>query len=316
MENHKHKFEKKKAGVFFFKSSSPFEFHHILNGIDIEPKEEIYGSLIFPENVKLPCPAVIAIHGSAGLRGNHHDHIVNLLEAGIAVFRIHSFEARGLISIIEDQMRVTLATMITDSFRALSMLTQHPDIDPNKIGIMGWSLGGSTSFYSAWSPIVKALTLGDEKFSAHLPLYPGTHIKPEINEWTDAPMKILCGDADDYTPTSLVKNILEYMKPAKSNIDLITYPDAHHSFDSIDPIEFIPYAIRLTEKFAVIDKNTNLTFTLDDGTVIPCDDAEGRTNLIKAVPGIMGAHAGCNWEARRQCHKDVVSFFKKEFLNS
>ena len=102
----------------------------------------------------------------------------------------------------------------------------------------------------------------------------------------------------------------------RSNIDLITYPDAHHSFDSIDPIEFIPYAIRLTEKFAVIDKNSNLTFTLDDGTVIPCDDAEGRTNLIKAVPGIMGAHAGCNWEARRQCHKDVISFFKKEFLNS
>ena len=90
MENHSHKFEKKKAGVFFFKSSSPFEFHHILNGIDTEPKEEIYGSLIFPENVKLPCPAVIAVHGSAGLRGNHHDHIVNLLEAGIAVFRIHS----------------------------------------------------------------------------------------------------------------------------------------------------------------------------------------------------------------------------------
>ena len=58
------------------------------------------------------------------------------------------------------------------------------------------------------------------------------------------------------------------------------------------------------------------TGQLDDGTVISCDDAEGRTNLIKAVPGIMGAHAGCNWEARRQCHKDVVSFFKKEFLNS
>ena len=40
MDNHSHKFKKKKAGVFFFKSSSPFEFHHILNGIDIEPKEE------------------------------------------------------------------------------------------------------------------------------------------------------------------------------------------------------------------------------------------------------------------------------------
>ncbi len=77
MENHSSKFSKKKSGVFFFKSSSPFEFYHILNNIDLEPKENIYGSLIFPENAKLPCPLVIAIHGSAGLRGNHHDHIVN-----------------------------------------------------------------------------------------------------------------------------------------------------------------------------------------------------------------------------------------------
>ena len=97
MENLSHKFKNKKSGVYFFKSSSPFEFYHILNNINLEPKEEIFGTLIFPENAKTPCPLVIPIHGSAGLRGNHHDHIVNLLEAGIAVFRIHSFESRGCL---------------------------------------------------------------------------------------------------------------------------------------------------------------------------------------------------------------------------
>ena len=268
MEDHSSKFSKKKSGVFFFKSSSPFEFYHILNNIDLEPKENIYGSLIFPENAKLPCPLVIAIHGSAGLRGNHHDHIVNLLEAGIAVFRIHSFEARGLISIVENQMAVTLATMITDAFRALSLMSQHPDIDSNKIGIAGWSLGGSTAFYSAWQPIINSLTIDNEKFSAHLPLYPGTHIKPVINEWSDAPMHILCGKDDDYTPTSLVENILEYIKPKKSNIDLTVYPDAHHSFDSIEPLEFIPFAIKLKEQFATIDKEGHLNFTTDKNEII------------------------------------------------
>ena len=251
MEDQSYKFDKKKSGIFFFKSSSPFEFYHILNNIDLEPKEEIFGSLIFPENAKFPCPLVIPIHGSYGLRGNHHDHIVNLLEAGIAVFRIHSFESRGIISIVENQTEVTLATMITDAFRGLSLMSQHPDIDPNRIGIMGWSLGGSTSFYSAWKPIIKSLTTGNEKFSAHLPLYPGTHIKPDVNEWSDAPMHILCGNDDDYTPTILVKNILEYMKPNKSNVELTVYPNAHHSFDAIEPIEFIPYAIKLTEKFSI-----------------------------------------------------------------
>ena len=206
--------------------------------------------------------------------------------------------------------------MITDAFRGLSLMSQHPDIDPNRIGIMGWSLGGSTSFYSAWKPIIKSLTTGNEKFSAHLPLYPGTHIKPDVNEWSDAPMHILCGNDDDYTPTILVKNILEYMKPNKSNVELTVYPNAHHSFDAIEPIEFIPYAIKLTEKFAIIDKEGHLTFTDNNNNVINCDDKEGRIQLIKQTPDILGAHAGGNWDARRQSHKDVISFFKKEFLSS
>ena len=79
MEDLSHKFKNKKSGVYFFKSSSPFELYHILNNIYLEQKDEIFGTLILPENAKIPCPLVIPIHGSAGLRGNHHDHIVNLL---------------------------------------------------------------------------------------------------------------------------------------------------------------------------------------------------------------------------------------------
>ena len=47
MTNPKDIFEKKKEGVSFFKSSNPYEFYHILNGIDLEPKQEVFGSLIF-----------------------------------------------------------------------------------------------------------------------------------------------------------------------------------------------------------------------------------------------------------------------------
>ena len=187
-------------------------------------------------------------------------------------------------------------------------------IRDSKIGIAGWSLGGSTAFYSAWQPIINSLTIDNEKFSAHLPLYPGTHIKPVINEWSDAPMHILCGKDDDYTPTSLVENILEYIKPKKSNIDLTVYPDAHHSFDSIEPLEFIPFAIKLKEQFATIDKEGHLNFTTDKNEIINIDSKEGRMRLLQETPNILGAHTGGNWVARRQSHKDVVSFFKKHFL--
>ena len=129
MSDQKNPFENKKEGVFFFKSSNPYEFYDLLNGNNMDDKQDVWGTLIFPQDAKKPCPLIVPIHGSAGLREGHHTHMVNLLEAGFAIFRIHHFESRGVISIVENQTQVTLASMITDAFRALTLLSQHPEID-------------------------------------------------------------------------------------------------------------------------------------------------------------------------------------------
>ena len=60
--------------------------------------------------------------------------MVRWLEAGIAVFRVHSFEARNVTSIVEDQMAVTHAMLLTDAYRALEMLGSHPGIEAARIG--------------------------------------------------------------------------------------------------------------------------------------------------------------------------------------
>ena len=307
-------FEKKKKGVFFFKSSNPYEFYDLLNGKNMDDKQDVWGTLIFPENAKKPCPLIIPIHGSAGLREGHHTHMVNLLDAGFAIFRIHHFESRGVISIVENQTEVTLASMITDAFRALTLVSKHPDVDSDKIGIMGWSLGGSTAFYAAWQPIIDTLTQNGEKFAAHLPIYPGTLLKPEDNRWSDAPMHVLFGEDDDYTPLSLCKKMIEYMKPVRS-VELTTYPNAHHSFDSIDPVEFIPYAIRLKDMFIDLKMDGRQIFTDENNNTFHLDSLEERMRLLKETPNILGAHAGGNWVARKQCHKDAVSFFQKQFFS-
>ena len=36
--------------------------------------------------------------------------------------------------------------MMVDTFEALKIVSRHPDIDPSRIGITGWSLGGTVSF--------------------------------------------------------------------------------------------------------------------------------------------------------------------------
>ena len=118
-------------------------------------------------------PCVVAVHGSLNWRGHHHGHIVGWLEAGFAVFRVHSFDSRLIESTVEDQMSVTYAMMLTDVYQALRMLSTHPAIDAARIGIAGWSLGGTVALYSSWEPLAEALAPGGERCCPPPPLSSG-----------------------------------------------------------------------------------------------------------------------------------------------
>ena len=165
-------------GIITYKSSNPFEFFHILNSKE-QDEQDMFGTLIFPEKKKKSYPLVICMHGSLGWRGHHHEHAVNFLNNGFAIFRVSSFDARQVISIVEDQMQVTLATVMTDCFNSLKILSKHPDIDAKNIFIAGWSLGGSTALYSAWKPLAEKLAPEGERFAGHIAFYPGAFIWPE-----------------------------------------------------------------------------------------------------------------------------------------
>ena len=56
-----------------------------------------------------------------------------------------------LLQLVGSQDQVTIAGIILDAYRALEKLAKHPNIDPEKVSITGWSLGGEFPF-SAWLP--------------------------------------------------------------------------------------------------------------------------------------------------------------------
>ena len=56
-------------------------------------------------------------------------------------------------------------------------------------------------------------------------------------------------------------------------------------------------------------------FTDENNNTFHLDSLEERMRLLKETPNILGAHAGGNWTARKQCHKDAVSFFQKQFFS-
>ena len=148
---------------------------------------------------------------------------------GFATFELNSFKSRRIESTVGDQTQVTTAAMILDAYRALEILSDHPNIKKDKISITGWSLGGAVTFFSAWIPLKNAINK-DLQFASHLAFYPPCFFEPENLDFTDSPIHILIGELDDWTPSDPCNTLVDKLKN-KINIDITVYKDSHHGFD-------------------------------------------------------------------------------------
>ena len=279
-------------------SRSPFEIHQILTGLEKTPEITVDSELFLPEG-EGPFGCVIALHGSLGWASHHQDHINGWLTAGLAVCKVNSFSSRSINSTVDDQLSVTHSMMLVDAFRTRDVLEQNPKI--GKIGIAGWSLGGTVALYSAWSPIIEIL---GTPFDAHLPFYPAAHLRPEVKNWTESPKLILHGDADDWTPIHFVEGLM----PQLPNAVLHVYPEAHHSFDSEKEFTKLPRAVHLKKRTVRIDKNGYMSGKLFLGIRLPLNKRWQRRWIIRILRN-RGAHVEGNPSARADSLVKGKEFF-------
>ena len=296
-------------GDIFYKSSNPFEFTEIINSQSHE-EQEVFGTLIFPEEKKSSYPLVICMHGSMGWGTSSQDQAVNFLKNGFAVFKVESFTSRNVSSIYQDQMQVTVSMSLTDCYEGLKILSTHPDIEKDNIFIAGWSFGGSTAIYSSWEPLAEKLAPNGERFKAVLAFYPGAYVWPEEMRWNKNPILSLIGKDDDYTPSILIENLSKAINDSGGNSSVILYENSHHSFDRVDPVKFLPDAIALSNKPSKIDKNGNLYYESDSGERFEMNTPEGRLKLIESGSAPIGASLGRNWNARKSSFRDSINFLK------
>ena len=282
-------------------SRSPFEIHHILTGLDKTSEIMVESELFMPEG-EGPFGCIIALHGSLGWASHHQDHINGWLDAGLAVCKVNSFTSRSINSTVDDQLSVTHSMMLVDAFRTRDVLEQNPKI--GKIGIAGWSLGGTVALYSAWSPIIEIL---GTPFDAHLSFYPAAHLRPDVKNWTESPKLILHGDADDWTPLHFVEGLI----PQLPNATLHVYSGAHHSFDSEKEFALLPKAVHLKKRTVRIDKNGYMSGKLFLGIRLPLNERWQRRWVIRILRN-RGAHVEGNPAARADSLVRSRDFFMEQ----
>ena len=305
--------------VIAFESANPFSFEQIIIDLDSQEKQAVFGTLVFPDNFNSQTryPLIVGVAGSLNWGTHHLKYLEMYRELGFATFQLQSFDSRNVQSTVGSQVEVTSAMMILDSYLALEALSSHPNIDINKAGITGWSLGGTVSLYSAWMPLINSINNGEFRFAAHLPIYPGCLAYPYPGEsmiFSEAPVHILIGELDDWVPASACTNLLSKLNESglPHNIDITIYEDAHHSFDREMELTTMEHGYTLGDCF--FPMNDKGTLFLSEFWNIPINTPTRQKLALLTCAG-RGPTMGGNDGAREKSFKFSADFFQKTLMN-
>lgn len=197
------------------------------------PAETINGYLTKPQG-NGPFPAIVHLHGCNGLQRDFRDGTAKhfwseqLVAWGYVVLAVDSFTTRGLEQICTGGSSAT--SRIADAVGALSFLATLPIVDANRIALVGFSHGGTTTLGVVGQRDLDLFeNEGHREFKAAIAFYPTCVADGTVAVAT----LVLIGELDDWTPAVLCTAMMKNRSGAGSSIRLIVYPGAHHGFDIV-----------------------------------------------------------------------------------
>jgi dienelactone hydrolase len=162
-----------------------------------------------------PFPAVVLLHTCGGIRPHVRQWSSRLVQAGYATLIVDSFTWRGAAECsIPHVFPASIDEVAGDAFAALRYLRGRPDVDPGRIGVMGFSWGANATLRTS-----SARYRRDEPgrgFAAAIAFYP------------------MCVSPRADWPAAAQERANNLLRKAGRPVDIVLYPGAGHVFDSRD----------------------------------------------------------------------------------
>lgn len=259
----------------------------------------VFGMLRMPAGTER-VPAVILTHGCGGITGADTNWARSLREFGVATFLVNSFTARDISQICSGSPSISLASVLTDVYRALDLVAAVPRIDASRIALMGFSFGGRTALWANHPRFQQRYGNGSRHFfSAFLAFYPASCYITLTDEDRigKTPIRIFHGTADDWTPIDPCRKYVERLRRVGKDVALYEYRGAHHGFDNPDLLQH--------QVSPGVVNSTKCTFEERDGKII---DETGRLAGFDAPCVAWNASIGYSPSAHRQALLDVQEF--------
>ncbi|SMB93650.1 alpha/beta hydrolase family protein [Deinococcus hopiensis] len=223
-------------------------------------RQRLYGMLELPEG-EAPAsgwPSVVALHGFTGSQSGDH-RLLPLLSRFLATRGIASlrFDFRGSGESDGDFSEMTVAREVEDVEAAFEYARRLPMLDPERVMLLGFSMGGLVAALAAervrphrlalWAPALPELWL---------PFLRGGHVPPTILDYNGWPLgrdflvemprvrpleaaarwggvaRVFHGDADATVPPGMGVRYAQAL-----GCDAVGIPGAGHTFESLEAVE-------------------------------------------------------------------------------
>jgi dienelactone hydrolase len=167
-------------------------------------------------------PAVIGLHGSAGGHATMSDPAAMLAGQGFAVYVLHYFDRTGTTGVADKQTAIRHFPLWGKTvWDAITHIEHRPEVDPQSIGLLGFSLGA----YLALS--VAAV---DTRVRAVVEFFGGFPKEMRFFMRRLCPTLILHGEADPTVPVEEAYHLQQILEKKNIPYELQIYPNAGHGF--------------------------------------------------------------------------------------
>ncbi len=171
-------------------------------------------------------PAVVVLHGCEGYRARYGAIADDLARHGMIAVAIDTLTPRGVTNSCGDP--AGSRTAAEDARAALSWLRTQPGVDPDRLALLGYSMG-AIAIMDVVDP--RRQSPPPAGLAAAVAYYPACRRRDAAH--LTVPLAILDGDADDWTPAPPCAALAATANAAGKTLAITTYPGATHAFNVV-----------------------------------------------------------------------------------